>query len=607
MTQLLVLCVFALLVFATSAMAQAGALFARVASVTGGALLSNGNGSPAFSPGRGYALAPGDRIDTMQGGRVVIDLSDGSLVIVQPGSILTIKDFRAASSIRELFEITLGAVRVKIHHLTGKPNPYRMNSPTASIAVRGTEFDVIVDSAGDTKVDVFEGAVEVGRLEDPADRALIEAGRGVLVRPGQTLQMFGLPLARGVPPAQPAGPDRDRNTGPRGAPVRMAAAQRQPPLPRNGSSSQQPGSRPAMISGAPEHRQQHGDENARSYSPNPAITLTTIDSPLLYRFTAYQDLHLDTYENPAYATAASASETRASLYGSALQLSTIQPLSNSFVAGGTITAAHSGDALARSLGVQSDTVFSSFSAFTARRVGGASVGLSIERLRAGASAASDSGFGRVFSESFVHQTRLTAGATARVASQADLGVYVRHGFVGAGTDERYLIPGRLTEYGRGMATGRTTEAGARLRAMLTARLSYGVVANLGTVTIAGVTMRSGSFAAGMGYMPASGTLISVDAAAGTSQIASVRSPFTSVHVSVQRNISRHLYATASYLKAWRNDTALAPLWRTRFAEFGAGWRLSSDWVAQYAVSSDNLFGRPQHTVAIRYTFRLPGQ
>ena len=96
----------------------------------------------------GYTLTPGDRIDTRGGGRVVIDLSDGSMVVVAPESVVVLKDYRTAGSLRELFEITLGAVRVKINHFAGKPNPYRMNSPTASIAVRGTEFTIAVAAGG---------------------------------------------------------------------------------------------------------------------------------------------------------------------------------------------------------------------------------------------------------------------------------------------------------------------------------------------------------------------------------------------------------------------------------------------------------------------------
>ncbi len=128
---------------------------------------------------------PGDRLDTHGGGRIVIELTDGSMIVVQPESVIVIKDFRAAASLRELFEIMLGSVRVKINHFGGRPNPYRINSPTASIAVRGTDFSVTVNSRGDTQVSVYEGSVEVTNLADPAQSVVIEAGRGVLLVPGQ--------------------------------------------------------------------------------------------------------------------------------------------------------------------------------------------------------------------------------------------------------------------------------------------------------------------------------------------------------------------------------------------------------------------------------------
>ena len=59
-------------------------------------MLANGAGSPAFALTPGYMLSPGDRVDTRGGGRLVIGLNDGSLVIVQPETLLVIKDFRAA-------------------------------------------------------------------------------------------------------------------------------------------------------------------------------------------------------------------------------------------------------------------------------------------------------------------------------------------------------------------------------------------------------------------------------------------------------------------------------------------------------------------------------
>src|SRR5258708_38319141 len=95
-----------------------------------------------------------------------------------------------------------------------------MNSPTASIAVRGTEFSIAVDSRGGTEVVVYEGAVEVASLTDPNRRVLIEAGRGVLVQGGQDFHLIG------ANPAQPGNRDAgDRNgQAEKAKPVQQAAA-----------------------------------------------------------------------------------------------------------------------------------------------------------------------------------------------------------------------------------------------------------------------------------------------------------------------------------------------------------------------------------------------
>ena len=171
---------------------------ARVSSVSGRVLLSSGNGASALALVPGNELGPGDRVDTRGGGRLVIELTDGSMIVVQPESVIVIKDFRAAVSLRELFEIMLGSVRVKINHFGGRPNPYRINSPTASIAVRGTDFSITVDSRGDTQVMVYEGSVEVTSLIDPAQSVVIEAGRGVLLVPGQGFQLFNVLSGREI-------------------------------------------------------------------------------------------------------------------------------------------------------------------------------------------------------------------------------------------------------------------------------------------------------------------------------------------------------------------------------------------------------------------------
>src|SRR5262245_24212214 len=172
----------------TGAAALAPPLDARVASVKGTALRRNNQRS--FVLARGDSLNPGDEVDTRGGGRVVIELTDGSVVVVHPNSRIVISNYRAAASLREMFRILIGRVRIKVAHYGGKPNPYRVNSPTASILVRGTEFSVAVESSGDTRVEVYEGLVEVESLSDPRRRALVAPGRGALVRPNEDIRFF---------------------------------------------------------------------------------------------------------------------------------------------------------------------------------------------------------------------------------------------------------------------------------------------------------------------------------------------------------------------------------------------------------------------------------
>jgi hypothetical protein len=66
-----------------------------------------------------------------------------------------------------------------------------MNSPTASIAVRGAGFTVAVSPGGDTEVTVYEGAVQATSLSDPSQTVLVESGRGVLIQAGRDFHMRG--------------------------------------------------------------------------------------------------------------------------------------------------------------------------------------------------------------------------------------------------------------------------------------------------------------------------------------------------------------------------------------------------------------------------------
>ncbi len=132
---------------------------------------------------RSDELKPGDRILTGWGGRLVLGLTDGSQAVIAERSVIEVKDL--GNSPRELFQVLKGKTRIYVEKLGGRPNPYRINTPTAVIAVRGTLFDVLVKS-NETEVFVHEGQVAVSSLQSPDQLVLLSPGQMTRVRLDQT-------------------------------------------------------------------------------------------------------------------------------------------------------------------------------------------------------------------------------------------------------------------------------------------------------------------------------------------------------------------------------------------------------------------------------------
>lgn len=179
----------------------------------------------------GAVVTAGDRLRAAAGASAVLGLVDGSSIELLPETELEILDFKGG--VRELFRIWLGKVRIKIRKLVGAPNPYQMQSPIATIGVRGTEFEIRVRRDSVTTVRVFEGLVSVRSTQVKAQE--------VLVGPGHEVTIFPL----------------------------------RPPDP-------------------PVTFEQVVAENFSRES--------SVDHPLLDRFSAFPDPHLDLVENPAYAS-----------------------------------------------------------------------------------------------------------------------------------------------------------------------------------------------------------------------------------------------------------------------------------------------------------------
>jgi hypothetical protein len=608
-----------------TALAQSGPVVARAASVSGPSVLSNATGAVVgLTPG--YILNPGDRIDTRGGGRVVIDLSDGSMVVVQPESVIILKDYRQAGSLRELFEITIGMVRVKINHFGGRPNPYRMNSPTASIAVRGTEFSIQVDQQGQTQVVVYEGAVEVSSLSDPDRRTLVEAGRGVLVS-GQDFHIFF------TAPNRPGGGDGDGDHKP---PLAMGPAAGNPSLGAPPGPQQQPPQQHPDIA-----HDKDGDSpraNASAYDRYIAGLADLSQAPFLYRFNAFPEAHLDSLENPAAASQFTVGEGRFFFlptfagvrelqesqevfgpggtlpgdYSISPQFSIFTPVGGGYTVGGSVAVSRVGNTTlgdAFTPGSSSSATYFSGALVGAKRIGADSFGIELDTLRGTGSLTS----GPMDTASSITQNRLTAGYTHDLGHGATLGLFYRYAFIQGGD---------ASVRNATASAGHSSEAGLRLRGAFSRRLSYGVAA-----VWTGVSLRQqfsmaatpapwqpyrqqrATLAVGLGYALNRRTMLSFDVAGGEARPTDGR--FGSVHVAVQADVTRRLFASASYLNLWqRRELTWYPVTYpigSRFSDFGAGWRFSRDLFVQYLFSTDYGFSTPSHTIMLRYTFRLKAE
>ena len=124
-------------------------------------------------------LLAGDVIKTLKGGRLVLGLTDGSQAVIGEKTTVEITDL--SQSPRTIFNVLRGKTRIKIEKMGGRPNPYKVNTPTAVIAVRGTLFDVFVTEK-ETRVFVYEGAVAVSSPATPEALILLSPGQRTRVR-----------------------------------------------------------------------------------------------------------------------------------------------------------------------------------------------------------------------------------------------------------------------------------------------------------------------------------------------------------------------------------------------------------------------------------------
>ena len=641
-------------------LAQSGILEAHVESVVGVAHFRSNLRSGVVS--RNVKLVPGDVIQTNKNSRVVISLNDGSQVVVYPNSMVQLKNYDGASSARELLEILLGRVRVKIQHVGGKPNPYRLNSPAASIAVRGTEFIVDVQSSGETLVEVYEGLVEVASRTDPSKKRLITPGSNVVIRPGGEIGLA-------VP-----GPGSELN-------------------------------------GRSKLTQDIGEAYQSSIN---SLVQNSVETPPSL-FLAFPDSHFDSLDNPAYAADFTQAQGRLSLlqsisdtdrtviiqtpsthqnsdlpprfnYTFTPQLSFFTPIPNTrLILGASVSGARTSLVSLSRYTLYDDpartkvrNLYSEYknasvnaldSTFTAAyRLGEketSSIGIELEHLSGNGaylreSVAKVSGNGQDYSNTYTLKSkadfarnRVTFGYSHDFSRYRRLGLYYRYG-VTSSNQQNLLFPNQASgspgvviapDFRRAVFSTTSMEAGVRWRSPLTRRLFYGVEGSYLSEMINGrypikdphaaALLRSdfikdqsrswrARFGGGLGYVIRSKTVLSLDVSGGlygSKPLSQEHGKFIAAHAAMQTDLWRHSFISASFLMNGTYRLGGVEILSSypyqsgefrsyyssfsdveKFSKVGAGWKFNPNLITEYLFSTDHSYRGPSHTLVLRYTF-----
>ena len=95
--------------------------------------------------GRGVALNEGDRLTTAEGASAIVKLNDGTRMTVRPNSELVIEQFKFKESAPDnsfVMQLLRGGLRAITGLIAkGSPDAARLRTSTATIGIRGTDFD----------------------------------------------------------------------------------------------------------------------------------------------------------------------------------------------------------------------------------------------------------------------------------------------------------------------------------------------------------------------------------------------------------------------------------------------------------------------------------
>ncbi|MBL8377198.1 MAG: FecR domain-containing protein [Burkholderiales bacterium] len=132
----------AALAFAAPLLAQPAPI-GEVEYVRGAGALERPGEAPRVM-GNGSAIAQGELLTTSSAGFAVVKLNDGTRMTMRPNSSMRIDEFVLAQPDRQdslVMNLLRGGLRVVTGAITRRPGAGRLQTPTATVGIRGTDFD----------------------------------------------------------------------------------------------------------------------------------------------------------------------------------------------------------------------------------------------------------------------------------------------------------------------------------------------------------------------------------------------------------------------------------------------------------------------------------
>lgn len=150
----------------------------RVGFVSG-LVTASGSGKSAQELSKDHTIEKGQRIDTAIDGRIQMRFTDGGLVSLMPESTFSVDDYLYADKAQDKGTLVFSMLRGGLRTITGtigktRHENYQLNTPVATLGIRGTEYIAVLNPPNTLRVHVGRGKVVLtnnhGALEVPAGR-----------------------------------------------------------------------------------------------------------------------------------------------------------------------------------------------------------------------------------------------------------------------------------------------------------------------------------------------------------------------------------------------------------------------------------------------------